>query len=834
MVSLRISSTFLLLVAGFIASVFTGQVYAQKPASTRQDSFFYSQGKKIPVSVSTTNIGVLTEEIKNSADKSVGLLEKKNDLTFLKFLDPDKTIETYSLPKIFGRTELAKLAMKIEKKNDEEVKQAGIIIMPLDATVPFILTDEFIAQFKENVSRSEIDSFNKENKVKIIEENRFVKNQFLLRMTGDSRFEALTMANFYHESGKTVYAHPNFIHVTEYRSVLVPNDPLFSDQWHHQNTGQGSGTVDADVDTPLAWGITRGNVVIAVIDDGFDTTHPDLVPNLWTNPGEIPANGRDDDGNGFIDDINGIDFIDQTDNNGDGRPDGDGDPSAGPDDDHGTAVAGVAAAKGDNGIGVSGSCPDCRLMLIRSGNYDYYSDAKAFYYAREMGAQVITNSWGFPIKTPMMQNLIDAINDAAVNGRGGLGSVVLFAMNNRDRNDCTGASPDISSLPSVIAVSASSNLDRKVTESAFGNCMDVLAPTHRGYGGSVPFTGTLNIVTTDRRGGNGYNKTSPILSCPATPGEPVNEDYTYCFGGTSSATPLTAGIAGLILSVNNALTREQVQRLLQDTTDKLGDAVGSYSDATGFSTPASGNATHGYGRIDAFEAVRIAAPVTAGGKGGVDVFLRDNRLDWGNTEQPSSTLFGETRDLIPQGQSVDIKVDAPPYQPSPANSVEFEAFTHENAGSGALNKVYVRVRNRGPVTATAVTLKLHWAYAGAGLPALPADFWNVFPSDPSDITIWRSLGSRTVTVPYSGSSVANTGADAAQIVSFDFNGPPVPSGGPNEDPNLFCLFAVLDGAQDKTLAGSRPGIPEDLIPDQIIPQDNNITQRNIKVENATP
>jgi subtilisin family serine protease len=121
------------------------------------------------------------------------------------------------------------------------------------------------------------------------------------------------------------------------------------------------GTVDADVDTSLAWDITQGSadIVIAVIDDGFDMSHPDLAPNLWVNTGEVPSNGVDDDGNGFIDDINGFDFKMN-----------DGNPAANNVDYHGTHTAGVAAALGNNALGVTGVNWDAAVMPIQglSGN----------------------------------------------------------------------------------------------------------------------------------------------------------------------------------------------------------------------------------------------------------------------------------------------------------------------------------------------------------------------------------------------------------------------------------------------------------------------------------
>src|SRR5262249_50119795 len=151
------------------------------------------------------------------------------------------------------------------------------------------------------------------------------------------------------------------------------------------------------------------------------------------------------------------------------------------------------------------------------------------------------------------------------------------------------------------------------------------------------------------------------------------------------------------------------------TCDKVQDSEGAYSDTSGYSNPASGDPKHAYGRVNAFEAVRIAADVSAGGglgRGAVDVFLRGNRLDWGNTEQPSNTLFEPTRGFIPHWHSVDIKVDASPYQPAPTTGAEFDAFTDEDPVESSTNKVYVRVHNRGPVAANSVLVRAQWAFAG--------------------------------------------------------------------------------------------------------------------------
>jgi subtilisin family serine protease len=206
----------------------------------------------------------------------------------------------------------------------------------------------------------------------------------------------------------------------------VPNDPLFGQQWHLHNTGQGHGKPDADVDAPEAWNITTGssNVVIAVLDDSVQISHPDLSANIFRNSAEV-SNGIDDDNNGYVDDLRGWDFVDN-----------DNDPS--PilaDDDHGTACAGVAAAAGNNGQGVAGVAYNCRILPLRVFGASSSTIAQAIYYAagrsadgarRWRGADILSISLGLP----QTAALDTAIAWAAANGRGGKGCPVFVASGN--------------------------------------------------------------------------------------------------------------------------------------------------------------------------------------------------------------------------------------------------------------------------------------------------------------------------------------------------------------------------------------------------------------------
>ncbi len=173
----------------------------------------------------------------------------------------------------------------------------------------------------------------------------------------------------------------------------APNDSLFPSLWAHLNAGQTvngtAGAADADMDTNEAWDIETGNTntVIAIMDTGADITHPDLAPNLWQNPGEVGSNGVDDDANGFVDDVNGFDFV--------GNAAGDANPLD--DVGHGTHVAGIAAANGNDGFGVTGASQRASIMVLKACNVNgcFQSDQiQAINYAAANGAHILNGSLG--------------------------------------------------------------------------------------------------------------------------------------------------------------------------------------------------------------------------------------------------------------------------------------------------------------------------------------------------------------------------------------------------------------------------------------------------------
>lgn len=245
-------------------------------------------------------------------------------------------------------------------------------------------------------------------------------------------------------------------------AASVPSD-LVSNLWGMNNTGQTGGKLDADIDAPEAWNLATdaSTVVVGVIDTGIDYTHPDLAANMWINPGEIAGNGLDDDGNGYVDDVNGINAILNT-----------GDPRD--DHYHGTHVSGTIGGVGNNGIGVVGVAWNVKLMglkFLNSSGAGATSDAiKCINYGRLMGAKILSNSWG---GGGFSQALYDAINAANLAGV----VFVAAAGNSGADNDAGGFYPANYSLPNVIAVASSDANDLRSGFSNYGyRTVEIAAP----------------------------------------------------------------------------------------------------------------------------------------------------------------------------------------------------------------------------------------------------------------------------------------------------------------------------------------------------------------------
>lgn len=324
-------------------------------------------------------------------------------------------------------------------------------------------------------------------------------------------------------------------------AAAYPNDPGYQYLWGLHNTGQAPfyGMPDADIDAPEAWGITTGSpyVVVAVVDTGVDYNHPDLAANIWQNSGEI-INGVDDDGNGYVDDIRGWNFVSK--NN---------DPMD--DSGHGTHCAGTIAAVGNNGIGVTGTAWNVKIMplkFLNSKGSGYVSDAiSAILYANRKGAAIISNSWS---GTGYTQSLKDAIDASS--------AVIVCAAGNSGANaDITPQYPAAFTSSNILSVAATDYSDKLASFSNYGSTsVDLAAPG-------------VSIYSTTKSG-----------------------TYQY-LSGTSMATPHVSGVAALLKSQSPSMSASQIRSRIFSSVDAISALSGKV---------ASG------GRLNAAKALGGAAP----------------------------------------------------------------------------------------------------------------------------------------------------------------------------------------------------------------------------------
>jgi hypothetical protein len=336
------------------------------------------------------------------------------------------------------------------------------------------------------------------------------------------------------------FVEPNYI----VRASKVPNDLAFGRLWGLRNTGQLSGTPGADINAVAAWDtLTGSDATVAILDTGIDYRHPDLDGNIWTNQGEVP-DGADNDNNGFDDDLRGIDLVS-----------GDSDPLD--DSSHGTHVAGIAGAEGNNVIGTVGVNWKLRLMALKflddQGEGSTADAAEAIGYAVSQGAQVINASWGGPAFSQTLYHSISQAGDQGV-------LFVAAAGNEGENADSSPEYPAAFDLPSLISVAASDPEDQLLYFSNYGRrTVDLAAPGEEIYS-------TANV-----RGG-------------------VPSYATY--SGTSMAAPFVSGAAALYLARHPGSSPQKVKDALLQSVDPL---------------PALAGKTVTGGRLDLARALGIAA-----------------------------------------------------------------------------------------------------------------------------------------------------------------------------------------------------------------------------------
>ncbi|MFU7560472.1 S8 family serine peptidase [Roseiconus sp. JC912] len=383
--------------------------------------------------------------------------------------------------------------------------------------------DTIILAFNENVSAG--------SKATILSANGLqVKREFQtfngMVVTTQSGADVLDIVSGLLQEDDILYAEPDYVR----EFALTPNDTRYGEQWHYNNTGQTFGTPDADIDLPEAWDVTTGSdqVVIAVIDSGLQLDHPDIVDNLWVNPGEIPGDGIDNDNNGYVDDINGIDAFG-----------GDVDPSdtVG----HGTHVAGTISATGNNNLGVTGVNWNAKIMPLQVGDTTGLSSAaiiEAIDYATMMrrdhgiNIKVSNNSYGGYFPSFAEQLAVQAHTNAGI--------LFVAAAGNDGLN--------IDQLPS--------------------------------YPASYPAAGVVSVAATDDDDQlaffSNYGVGNVDLAAPGVNILSLGLNSTYVYNsGTSMASPHVAGVAALLAGYSPTASVQDLKDALMLGADPLQNLQGS-------------------------------------------------------------------------------------------------------------------------------------------------------------------------------------------------------------------------------------------------------------------
>lgn len=455
------------------------------------------------------------------------------------------------------------------------------------------LSDQITIQFATWVDMNKINII--ANRFNLVQDQPVVgmSNTFIFLVSKQAKQNPIKITNQLQKLSEVLAAEPNIIIQQEphYR----PKDSLYPQQWYLNHNGGNQLVAGSHISVEQAWDTTRGvrSIIVAVVDDSFDLNHPDFQGN-----GKIVA-PRDLKENDFL-------------------------PLPGEKEtSHGTACAGLAVAE-ENGTGIVGVAPGCAMMPIRTtGFLDDQSIEDVFNWTVETGASVISCSWGASaVYFPLSIRQRAAISHAATNGRNGKGCVIVFAAGNTNRpingtineqnwpkNIVKGNTNWLSGFavhPDVITVSASTSLNKKAAYSNWGDNISVCAPSNNAPPGmwfqETGFVYTqpaivsslfgLGILTADQLGAAGYDA----------------GNFTNNFGGTSSATPIVAGVAALVLSANPDLTAQQVKQILQDTADKIVDnSPDPQLNIDGGTYDSNGHSQwFGYGKVNAAKAVRLA------------------------------------------------------------------------------------------------------------------------------------------------------------------------------------------------------------------------------------
>lgn len=577
---------------------------------------------------------------------------------------------------------------------NDAVHLAGPVVELFDERAVY-LTSQLVVKFTSNVTQKLAEDYGRRHKLRMVRAIRYIGNAYLFEAQTKADYSLLQTAIALTELDDVEYAEPNSV-TTSMLFAINPADFLVSQQWHIPL-----------INLPDAWqalqdenatGVTQGqpgdltfgdeNLVIAVADTGIQSSttagvttplHPDFAGTVTGGAPKVAAL---------------YDFINMVPNN----------DTLGLGSDHGMGCAGVVAAQAENAAsvaseveGVAGAAGNCQVigMVVPFGETNQrWADAlvwmagfnpgwtadginyplgTVFPAPPNPGASIHTNS----TRIPDVGLLDDTLDYLATYGREGRGIISFLAAGNTAANISHPANNTIADHDKVITVAASINTDVRSGYSCFDPTIDICAPSNGDAAQTA--AGAPGKVTTDTiGGGNLAGQTGGALN------------YRNNFGGTSSATPLAAGVGALMLSINPQLNWVQVRELLRNTATKIDaantDAIGQWT------TDGSGNPVfsqwYGFGRVNAAAAVEGARDFGSGS----DVVIRDNLSDTGIV--PSGGWHANSPDIWVR--KTDDPIPTLAYSAAPP---------HQNPVRGQDNYVYLRAKNTGTATTNEVYLR---------------------------------------------------------------------------------------------------------------------------------
>ena len=553
--------------------------------SGNEKFFYYYKEKKQSLELEKKFVyisfkpGFSKQQISDLAKKNnislASVFEDKEDLLVKRL--SDKVLEKY-----WAKVELQ--SNKISDRQFFQIIEGFKKMNEVDNASPYFknlegveigLTSYLLVKLKDKSDLKKLQNECLKFKCKIVGYNEFMPQWYTLSCDKESIYDALELSNILYESELFASTEPSFVFKLTSNSVssenstsFFSNDTYFTDQWGHKNTGQNGGSANMDLKIEDAWTITTGNpsVKVAVFDSGIQMNHIDLFSNVDT----VSYNS---DNNSSPSVFNTA---------------------------HGTACAGIIAAVKDNGVGIAGVAPNAKLisLSIDFGSTNNTKLANGINWAVNYGASIISNSWGGGSQSSVLD---DAISNALINGRNGLGTIIVFASGNN--NSANGSYPG-NSNPLILNVGAvdrcgvrSGRIDiipqscdpwsqASYPGSSYGSTLDVVAP------------GTA-VATADLMGTAGYN-TNGVSNYS-------NLNFTNNFGGTSSACPYVSGVVALVLSLNPNLNVLEVNNIIEMSAQKARTDLYGYSTVPGRVNGVWNNQL-GYGLVNAYAALVLACP----------------------------------------------------------------------------------------------------------------------------------------------------------------------------------------------------------------------------------